>query len=250
MVALSTVGHLLLGIAAVTVPGILPRSAPPRWDNVMLGSLAELPPAGGPAAPAPPAEAAPEPAAAPPRPAEASPPPPPPEPRKKPVKKEPSPAKTAKKIEPEPAEPVASAAPGASAGTGTGTPATAGSSAAAGTTDGPGTGSGVSVGGGGAFVSGFGYYIALIDNKLAANYAEPVHPGGGGDTLAVRLIFRIGQRGQVSDVRVEIPSPYPALDSAALRAVYRSAPFPPLPPQWTNDSVLLAATFELKPVGL
>ena len=121
---------------------------------------------------------------------------------------------------------------------------------AAGTTDGPGTGSGVSVGGGGAFVSGFAYYIALIDNKLAANYAEPVHPGGGGGTLAVRLIFRIGQRGQISDVRVEIPSPYPALDSAALRAVYRSAPFPPLPPQWTGDSVLLAATFELKPVGL
>jgi TonB family protein len=66
----------------------------------------------------------------------------------------------------------------------------------------------------------------------------------------VRVIFRIGRRGEVSDVRVEIPSPYPALDSAALRAVYHSAPFPPLPPQWTGDTVLLAATFELKPVGL
>jgi protein TonB len=104
--------------------------------------------------------------------------------------------------------------------------------------------------GAGIFGREFAYYIALIDNKLAANYAVPVHPGGNGDILAVRVLFRIGRQGRVSDVQVEIPSPYPALDSAALRAVYRSAPFPPLPPRWTEETVLLAATFELKPVGL
>ena len=102
--------------------------------------------------------------------------------------------------------------------------------------------------GGGSFPHA--YYVSLIKNKLQANYAVPVHPGSGVDILAVRITFRLGRDGDLSGVAVDIPSPYPPLDDAALRAVYRSAPFPGLPPAYTGDSLELAVTFDLKPVGL
>jgi protein TonB len=102
--------------------------------------------------------------------------------------------------------------------------------------------------GGGSFPHA--YYLALVKNKLQANYAVPVHPGGAVDVLAVRITFRLSRDGSLSGVAVDIPSPYPPLDDAALRAVYRSAPFPGLPPAYTGDSLELAVTFDLKPIGL
>jgi outer membrane biosynthesis protein TonB len=47
-----------------------------------------------------------------------------------------------------------------------------------------------------------------------------------------------------------MPSPYPPLDDAALRAVYSSAPFPSLPPAYTAETLDMAVTFDLKPLGL
>ena len=249
MVLVSMAGHILVLLAAIFLPGLLPRATPPRWDPVMIGSLVELP-AGGP--PPPPAAAAsPQPAPSRPAPQQATPPPPPPKPKPKPQprdkpaeKKPPAPAPTPQATSPEP-EPEP-AAPAATSGTGTGDAGAATPSAGA-ATAGPGTGIGLSAGGG-SFPHA--YYLSLIKNKLQANYSVPVHPGSEIGVLAVRITFRLGRTGTLSQVAVEMPSPYPPLDDAALRAVYSSAPFPSLPPAYTGDTLDMAVTFDLKPLGL
>jgi TonB family protein len=247
MVLVSMAGHILVLLAAIFLPGLLPRATPQRWDPVMIGSLVELP-AGGP--PPPPAAAAsPQPAPSRPAPQEASPPPPPPKPKPKPrdkpaEKKPPAPQPTPQATSPEPEpEPAATAA---TSGTGGGDTAAVTPSAGAGTA---GTGTGIGLrAGGGSFPHA--YYLSLIKNKLQANYSVPVHPGSEIGVLAVRITFRLGRAGTLSQVAVEMPSPYPPLDDAALRAVYSSAPFPSLPPAYTGDTLDMAVTFDLKPLGL
>lgn len=247
MLAVSVASHFLLGAMVLLLPGLLPHAAPPRWDPVMIGSLVELPAAAGPpaAAPAPaPAKAAPVAPQAEPVP---TPPPPRPQTRKKPQPKpaapQEKPAPTRKAAAPVQETPPQStgATPDASGQTG----ATPGTGATGAVSDKPGIGLRV---GRGNFPHA--YYLALVKNKLQANYAVPVHPGGNVDVLAVRIIFRLSREGSLSGVAVDIPSPYPPLDDAALRAVYRSAPFPGLPPAFTGDTLELAVTFDLKPVGL
>ncbi len=244
MVAISVASHFLLGALAIYLPGLLPRAAPPRWDPVMIGSLVELPASAG----GPPAPATPAPAEATPAPARAEPtPPPPPQPTKK-AQPKPAPPKKKAAPSPKPTPPVQEPAP-QTAGTGEGTPDESAAAPATGA-GGPGegdTGIGLRVGGG-SFPHA--YYLALVKNKLQANYAVPVHPGNDVDVLAVRITFRLSRDGSLSGMAVAIPSPYPPLDDAALRAVYRSAPFPGLPPAYTGDSLELAVTFDLKPVGL
>jgi len=249
MVMASMAGHILLLLAAIFLPGLLPRATPPRWDPVMIGSLVELP-AGGPSPPPAPA-ASPEPAPARPTPVprKATPPPPDPKPKpapaKKPVaKKAPAPEPTPQAASPEPElEPAAGpAATGSGSGDSTATAAASGA-----VTGDSGPGIGLSAGGG-SFPHA--YYLSLIKNKLQANYAVPVHPGGEIGVLAVRITFRLGRNGNLSQVAVEMPSPYPPLDDAALRAVYSSSPFPGLPPAYTADTLDMAVTFDLKPLGL
>ncbi|MCZ6832837.1 MAG: TonB family protein [Acidobacteria bacterium] len=245
MLAISMASHLLVGAMALYLPGLLPRAAPPRWDPVMIGSLVELPAsAGGPPAPVAPAPAQAKPA--PPR-AEPAPPPPRPQPKKK---SQPKPAAPKKK----PAATQETAAPVQEpalqpAGTAAGSPGQADAAPTTGAA-GPGqdnTGIGLRAGGG-SFPHA--YYLALVKNKLQANYAVPIHPGSDVEVLAVRITFRLSRDGSLSGVAVDIPSPYPPLDDAALRAVYRSAPFPGLPPAYTGETLELAVTFDLKPVGL
>jgi protein TonB len=241
------------------IPGLLPRPAPPRWESVMLGSLVELPAGGGPPAPAEPAPApaeaaAPSPPEPQPTPVETAPPPPPPVPQKAPPKPEPVKPKPAAKpvAKPQPAKPAAASPNTAAAGTGSG------DTQAAATGPGGGAGTGMTPSGGGAGIGlsigggnfGHAYYAGLVRNKLQASYQPPVHPASGEGTLAVRVIFRLDRQGRVSEVAVEIPSPYPALDGAALRAVFRAAPFPPLPPGYTGDTVDLAVTFTLEPLSI
>lgn len=252
MVGLSVLGHVSFVVAVMLLPGILPRSAPPRWDQVMIGALVEMPAGGGPppAAPAPAAqpEPAPQPAAA--KPAAVEPPPP----ARKKARPEPRPEPAApSKKKPDPvAEPAAPkpAATETSAQSATSSSAAQASEAAAAapTGDGGKAGIGLSVGSGTSFPHD--YYVVLLHNKLQANYAQPLHPSDDAQVFSTRVVFTLARNGTISDVRVEMPSPYPPLDDAALRAVYRSAPFPPLPPTFTQDTVSMGATFTLQPPGL
>ena len=243
MVTLSVVMHVVGGAMAIVLPAMLPRPAAPPWDDVLPGVLVDLPPA----APSPPGDHRPETAStATPRPEPEAPPPPPPEKKKK-TEKKPPPVKKPppEPVKREPAPKPAGETPGTkSPATTSGAVPAAGAAAAAGPGE---AGIGLSFAG---TSFGYSYYTAQLINKLRANWQRPVHPGPEGETLSVRLSFRISRQGQVSGVRVEVPSSSPTLDSSALRAVYAAAPFPPLPPQFTEDSLNVRITLDLKPSGL
>ena len=252
MVTASATLHVVVGAAAIILPSVLPRPAGPSWDIVLPGVIVNLPPAASP----PPSTAAPAAAAAAePTPSPESDPPPPP-PRKKPPKK-----KSPPEASPDPprVKPRKTATPAAAKKAVTTLPRDAAPTGAAGSPTesvGPGgtggvteTDAGIGLSFGGASF-GYSYYTAQLINKLRANWQRPIHPGSGQTTLSVRVLFTIGRHGQVSGARVEVTSSSPTLDSSALRAVFAAAPFPPLPPQVTEDSLHVAITFTLEPSGL
>jgi TonB family protein len=74
----------------------------------------------------------------------------------------------------------------------------------------------------------FTYYLMLIRNKVAQNWAPPAGLETGRPVRAV-VYFRVGRNGGVSAVRLEDASGLEFFDRASLRAVSLSDPLPPLP---------------------
>ncbi len=74
----------------------------------------------------------------------------------------------------------------------------------------------------------FTYYLMLIRNKVAQNWAPPAGLAGGRQMRAV-VYFRVARNGNVSAIRLETGSGAEFFDRAALRAVTLSDPLPPLP---------------------
>jgi outer membrane biosynthesis protein TonB len=74
----------------------------------------------------------------------------------------------------------------------------------------------------------FTYYLMLIRNKVAQNWAPPAGLEGGRPVRGV-VYFRVGRAGGVSAIRLESGSGSEFFDRASLRAVTLSDPLPPLP---------------------
>lgn len=74
----------------------------------------------------------------------------------------------------------------------------------------------------------FTYYLMLIRNKVAQNWAPPAGLETGRPVRAV-VYFRVARNGGVSAVRLEDASGVEFFDRASLRAVSLSDPLPPLP---------------------
>lgn len=75
----------------------------------------------------------------------------------------------------------------------------------------------------------FTYYLVLVRNKIAANWAPPAGLATGGRPVRAMVYFKIGRRGDVTGVRLEGASGIEFFDRSALRAVTISDPLPPLP---------------------
>lgn len=75
----------------------------------------------------------------------------------------------------------------------------------------------------------FTYYLVLVRNTIAANWAPPAGVATGGRRVRTVVFFRIARDGQVSGVRLEEGSSLEFFDRSALRAVTISDPLPPLP---------------------
>ena len=74
----------------------------------------------------------------------------------------------------------------------------------------------------------FTYYLMLIRNKVAQNWAPPAGLESGRPVRAV-VYFRVDRGGGVSAIRLETGSGVEFFDRASLRAVTLSDPLPPLP---------------------
>ncbi len=95
-------------------------------------------------------------------------------------------------------------------------------------------------------VSNFPYpqYTLNVGKKLESNWAPPPL-GTAVEIQETVVVFRIGRNGRVSEVQVEKGSGNSYFDLAALRAVYNADPLPPLPRDYSENSLLIHVTFSL-----
>ncbi|MBI3015740.1 MAG: TonB family protein [Candidatus Tectomicrobia bacterium] len=90
----------------------------------------------------------------------------------------------------------------------------------------------------------FGYYLVLLHRRISENW----DPGPLGKEMAgekVTVFFRILKNGALKDVQIEEPASSAALNRTAMRAVTAGTPFPPLPEDFTDDSLGVHFLFEL-----
>jgi TonB family protein len=90
------------------------------------------------------------------------------------------------------------------------------------------------------------YYTKALWRKINENWAPP----GAGFAQAARevlVVFTILRDGTVSVPGIEQSSGDIFYDQAALRAVQRANPFPPLPPGYPDDRMTIYFSFSLDP---
>ena len=81
-------------------------------------------------------------------------------------------------------------------------------------------------------------YIALMNAQITANRNQRVEVPG-----TVIMKFTIQRDGRITDVTVEQPSGYAALDINSKRAIELTRRLPPLPAEYTNSTLTVHLTF-------
>lgn len=88
----------------------------------------------------------------------------------------------------------------------------------------------------------YSYYLLAIQNKVSANWFPPPGIEYSG-VKEVMVVFKIRRNGDLMDVTIEKGSGNDYFDQAALRAVLRSKPLPPLPQGFFDNSLKVHFTF-------
>jgi TonB family protein len=89
----------------------------------------------------------------------------------------------------------------------------------------------------------FAYYLELIQNKINQEWRSPCSVM---ENKKVVVFFKILRDGQVKNISMEKGSGNFLLDQSALRAIWQSAPLPPLPQEYKKDFLNVHFRFELK----
>ncbi len=79
----------------------------------------------------------------------------------------------------------------------------------------------------------YGYYIDQMVSLIGANWVRP--PVGKG--VEAVLHFRIGRKGEISELEIVTSSGHSSFDLAGLRAVRQADPLPALPNSFRGDSL-------------
>ena len=107
-----------------------------------------------------------------------------------------------------------------------------------------GAGGGVTLGDNTPFGTQFGWYAKLLKDKVTQSWrSSDLDPRI--QNVAV-VAFVLHRDGSATGVHIAQPSGNPALDYSAQRAIFDAAPFPPLPQQFTPNSVNIEMRFSLK----
>lgn len=88
-------------------------------------------------------------------------------------------------------------------------------------------------------------YVNRIRQKINVTWEVPA--GTEGLERVAVVFFRIHRDGNVSDVTVEKSSAIQLFDRSCQRAVMEAAPMPPLPREYSNESVAMHFTFVYQP---
>ena len=125
-----------------------------------------------------------------------------------------------------------------------------GSGSGAGIKIGIGSGSGGGIGGGSEYTSEIGltnfpfsYYLRQLTGRISGNWVKSY---SGAEALFTTVLFRIYRNGDIGDLKIVERSGNASLDRTAVRAVYSSAPFAPLPQAYQYDYLEIQLIFEHK----
>jgi len=86
----------------------------------------------------------------------------------------------------------------------------------------------------------FAYYVDQLLSLIGANWLKPEVPDG----TACVVSFRILRSGQITDVKLTTPSGLAFYDRAAARAVYSANPLPPLPQEFSGETLGVHLRFQ------
>jgi TonB family protein len=92
-----------------------------------------------------------------------------------------------------------------------------------------------------AYNFGSPYYLSLVFGKIRDVWENPVQSSS---TLMTTIYFRILRDGTIVETKVEKTSGIDLFDQSAMRAIISSAPFPPLPNEFTGDYLGIHLEFE------
>ena len=85
------------------------------------------------------------------------------------------------------------------------------------------------------------YYLSLAFGKIRDAWENPVQSPS---TLLTTIYFKILRDGSILETKVEKTSGIDLFDQSALRAIVSSAPFPPLPNEFTGEYLGIHLEFE------
>lgn len=91
--------------------------------------------------------------------------------------------------------------------------------------------------------AGFGspYYLSLVFGRIRDTWDNPVQTS---TTLRVTIYFKILRDGQIMGAQLEKTSGIDLFDQSAMRSIVSSAPFPPLPTEYTGEYLGIHLEFE------
>ncbi len=93
------------------------------------------------------------------------------------------------------------------------------------------------------------WYLIGIKNKIENRWSTLEVEILSGEIKKVIIKFKILRNGRIERAEIERSSGFPPFDNSALRAVLSSAPLPPLPKDFIEDSLVIHFGFEYKKNG-
>lgn len=93
------------------------------------------------------------------------------------------------------------------------------------------------------------WYLIGIKNKIENRWSMLEVEILSGEIKKVIIKFKILRNGRIERAEIERSSGFPPFDNSALRAVLSSAPLPPLPKDFIEDSLVIHFGFEYKKNG-
>ncbi len=91
----------------------------------------------------------------------------------------------------------------------------------------------------------YGWYLAVVQGKVSSNWSQPSARLIVEDSLTTSVAFTIARDGSVRDVRVSRSSGRSTVDQSAAKAVRDSAPFPPLPDDYRENTLQVTIDFTI-----
>jgi TonB family protein len=92
-----------------------------------------------------------------------------------------------------------------------------------------------------AYNFGSPYYLSIVFGKIRDEWENPVQSSSN---LMATIYFRILRDGNIVETKVEKTSGLDLFDQSALRAIMGSAPFPPLPNEFSGEYLGIHLEFE------